>query len=109
MDKKVKIGIIGCGNIARTHLRSYSKDDRVEIYSFCDLEIDKAEEMLHDWGFLNVRVRHHGDIARIELDESDFARFMEKENRNAVAEWFRELGFKFTCVDIEGYKSGSMS
>lgn len=50
MEKKVKIGIIGCGNIARTHCRSYRYDPRVELYAFCDIEIDKAENMAREFG-----------------------------------------------------------
>lgn len=52
MERKLKIGIIGCGNIAHTHCDAYKKDPRVELYAFCDLEIAKAERLAEVCGVL---------------------------------------------------------
>ena len=84
MDKKVKIGIIGCGNIARTHLRSYSKDDRVEIYAFCDLEIDKAEEMAREFG-VDPQGRTFADVEdMVKLEELDAVSVCTWNNTHAL-------------------------
>jgi uncharacterized protein len=72
--------------------------------------VDKAEQLLLDLGFTQVRVRIHGDdIARIELDPAEFPRLMASETRRAVYERFKELGFSYTALDLLGYRTGSMN
>ena len=71
--------------------------------------IDRAEQLLIDLGFTQVRVRHHGDVARIELSEAEMPRFLESEIRNQVYDAYRSLGFSFTALDIRGYRTGSMN
>ncbi len=68
--------------------------------------IEQAEDVLHEWGFHHVRVRHHGDIARIELDETDIPQFMAGDTRTAIAEALKHLGLTYITLDIEGYKRG---
>ncbi len=71
--------------------------------------IDKGEQYLLDIGFHQVRVRHHGDLARIELEPADFDRFMTEDIRGSVYEKFKEIGFTYTALDIRGYRTGSMN
>ena len=58
-------------------------------------------------GFAQVRVRHHGDVARIEVDAADIARLVAERER--IAEAVREAGYKFVSVDLEGYSTGSLN
>ena len=71
--------------------------------------IDKAEEFLIDAGFKQVRVRLHGNIARIEILPSDFDKFLEKNFREKVAAQFKNYGFDFVTLDLQGYRVGSMN
>lgn len=71
--------------------------------------IDKGEQYLLDLGFHQVRVRHHGDLARIELEPADFDRFMTEDIRGSVYKRFKEIGFTYTALDIRGYRTGSMN
>lgn len=71
--------------------------------------IDEAEQFLLDRGFRQCRVRHHGSVARIELDESDLKVAMEDDVRKAIVRRFRELGFLHIGLDLEGHMSGSMN
>ncbi|HHV28511.1 ATP-dependent sacrificial sulfur transferase LarE [Acetivibrio mesophilus] len=71
--------------------------------------VDKAEQFLIDLGFGQVRVRHHGSLARIEVKDEDFDRFMDKQIRNSVYLRFKELGFIHVSLDLMGYRTGSMN
>ena len=71
--------------------------------------VDKAEQMLIDMGFHQLRGRIHGTIARIELDPSEFEHFMEIEVRRQVYRGFKELGFTYVTLDVLGYRTGSMN
>ncbi len=71
--------------------------------------VEKAEELIRLFGIEEVRVRDHGDIARIEVREKDMDRLMHPENRKLIAERLKELGYLFVSLDLEGYKSGSMN
>lgn len=71
--------------------------------------IDEAEEFLKDLAFRQVRVRHHGNIARIEVEADELPRLVEPDVRHLIAERFKELGYLFVTVDIEGYRTGSMN
>ena len=71
--------------------------------------IEKAEEFLIDAGFKQVRVRLHGNIARIEILPSDFDKFLEKNFREKVAAQFKSYGFDFVTLDLQGYRVGSMN
>lgn len=68
--------------------------------------VEQAEDLLLSLGFKRLRVRHHGDIARIELNQDDIARFFANGISDAVQERFSQIGFNYTAVDIAGYKSG---
>jgi len=69
--------------------------------------IDRAEAYLRSLGLVQVRVRCHGEVARIEVEETDMPRLLEK--RQQVAENLRSLGFTYVSLDLLGYRSGSMN
>lgn len=71
--------------------------------------IDEAEQLLLDMGFRQVRVRHHGDIARIELPPAEMPRMLESGNAARVNAAFRRLGFTYVALDLGGYRTGSMN
>jgi uncharacterized protein len=71
--------------------------------------VDKAEQLLLDLGFTQVRVRVHGDIARIELDPNEFPGIMAAETRETVYRRFKDIGFSYTALDLRGYRTGSMN
>ena len=72
-------------------------------------QAEKAERFLFELGFTQFRVRIHGADARIEIPQSDFEKFMRAETRKAVYDYFRETGFRFVSLDINGYKTGNMN
>jgi uncharacterized protein len=71
--------------------------------------VDRAEQLLLDMGFGQVRVRHHGEVARIETDEAGFAKLMERGTRETVYRRFKEIGFAYASLDLMGYRTGSMN
>lgn len=71
--------------------------------------VGAAEEQLRAFGFGQARVRHHGDIARIEVMQEDFAKFLNRAVAEKIVARFRELGYIYICLDIEGYRTGSMN
>lgn len=71
--------------------------------------VEDAEVFLFKLGFKQLRVRHHGAVARIEAGEIDFRRFFEEDLRKRVVNRFKELGFKHISLDLEGFVSGSMN
>ena len=70
-------------------------------------QIERAEDALRQLGFRQVRVRHHGDVARIEVDAPEIARLLEQRER--VADAVRAAGYKFVAADLEGYESGRLN
>lgn len=71
--------------------------------------VEEAESFLKDLGFKQLRVRHHGDIARIELDRDDFTRIFQDGTSFKIIGRLKELGFTYVAVDLEGYRTGSMN
>jgi uncharacterized protein len=71
--------------------------------------IDRAEQFLIELGFLEERVRMHGNIARIEVPAADIVRLASDEVRTSVYEEFKKLGFLFVTLDMKGYRTGSMN
>lgn len=69
-------------------------------------QIEEAEAYLAGLGFSPLRVRLHGNIARIEVHKEDLGRILMQ--KDAVAARFRSLGFSYITLDLEGYRSGSM-
>ncbi len=70
-------------------------------------QIEQAEAALYDLGFRELRVRHHGDVARLELPEADFLRAMQK--REAITAALRATGYIYVTLDLAGLRSGSMN
>jgi len=70
-------------------------------------QIEAAEAALKELGFTQVRVRHHGDVARIEVEPDEIARLVLE--RESVAEAVRRAGYKFVSADLEGYATGSLN
>ncbi len=71
--------------------------------------IDKAEQFLLDMGLNQVRVRIHKDIARIEVLPNEIEKIAQKENRERISKAFKEYGFSYITLDLDGYRSGSMN
>ena len=70
-------------------------------------QIEKAEDFLYDFGFRELRVRHHGHTAKIEVLPQDFVKLIE--NREKICNKFHELGFTYVALDLDGFKSGSLN
>jgi len=71
--------------------------------------VELAENALRDLGFRVVRVRHHGDVARIEVAPSELARLVEPAVAAAVDARVRAAGFRYVSVDLRGYRLGSLN
>ena len=71
--------------------------------------IERGEDALRAMGFRQFRVRHHGEIVRIEIACEELPRALTPEMASAFTAVFRELGFKFVTLDLEGFRSGSMN
>ena len=71
--------------------------------------IYKAEKLLRDLGFRQVRVRHHDKIARIEVERAELPRLFEDEISRDVTDGLRKIGYMYVTVDLLGYRTGSMN
>ncbi len=71
--------------------------------------VEQGEDALHALGFRQVRVRHHGDIVRIEIAREELTRALSPEMAAEFTRIFKALGFKFVTLDLEGFRSGSMN
>lgn len=71
--------------------------------------IDQAEQFLLDLGFHQVRVRYHDNLARIETKEAEFDKLLDKQCREKIRVKFKEIGFTYVSIDIQGYRTGSMN
>jgi uncharacterized protein len=72
-------------------------------------QIDQAEEYLRAKGFSQLRVRHHGQMARIEIDPKDFSMIMAKQTREEIVESLKKMGYLYVTLDLAGYRTGSMN
>jgi uncharacterized protein len=71
--------------------------------------VERGEEALRAMGFRQFRVRHHGEIARIEIARQELPRALTIEMASEFTSIFKALGFKFVTLDLEGFRSGSMN
>ena len=71
--------------------------------------VDKAEMALKQLGFRQVRVRHHGDVARIEIAEDEMTHALDPEMTRRMSAALKALGFKYVTLDLEGYRTGSLN
>jgi uncharacterized protein len=69
-------------------------------------KVEQAENFLSDKSFKKLRVRHHGNIARIEIPEKDFDKLLS--HRESIINEFKKIGYDYITLDIEEYRSGSM-
>jgi uncharacterized protein len=81
----------------------YGTPVSIEILS----RVDRAEAALHRLGFRQVRVRHYGETARIEFEESDLARAVE--GRGPIVEAVKRAGYRYVTIDLEGFRSGNLN
>ena len=72
-------------------------------------QVERAEDALHALGFAQVRVRHHGDLARIEIARDDLSRALTLTMLDRITEALRPIGFLYITLDTQGYRSGSMN
>ncbi|HNW39182.1 MAG TPA: ATP-dependent sacrificial sulfur transferase LarE [Candidatus Omnitrophota bacterium] len=69
--------------------------------------VDQAETYLNRLGFEQVRLRHHNNLCRIEVNQSDLWRLLRK--RRLIVERFKKIGYNYITVDLEGYRTGSLN
>ncbi|MGZ3595803.1 MAG: ATP-dependent sacrificial sulfur transferase LarE, partial [Syntrophales bacterium] len=73
------------------------------------LRVGRAEEFLAGFGIRQLRVRDHGNIARIEVLRADMPIFLDEEISKLIMEKFKLLGYAYVALDIQGYRMGSMN
>lgn len=71
--------------------------------------VEQAEEYLIELGFKQFRVRHHGEIARIEVPPQDRHRFFDEHVMDKLVKQYKKMGFTYVTLDLEGYRTGSMN
>jgi pyridinium-3,5-biscarboxylic acid mononucleotide sulfurtransferase len=71
--------------------------------------VERGEDAIRALGFRQFRVRHHGDIVRIEIAREELERALNPEVAARFTAIFKALGFKFVTLDLEGFRSGSMN
>jgi uncharacterized protein len=71
--------------------------------------VERGEEALAALGFNQFRVRHHGDIARVELDPAELAMALSLEMTQAISRALKAVGFRYVALDLDGYRQGSLN
>jgi uncharacterized protein len=71
--------------------------------------VERGEDAIRALGFRQFRVRHHGDIVRIEIAQEELSRALNSAMAGQFTAIFKQLGFKFVTLDLEGFRSGSMN
>jgi len=71
--------------------------------------IDRGEEILRMLGFSQCRVRHHGDVARIEISRHELVNVLQLEMFDRLSREFKKIGFRFVAVDVDGYRTGALN
>jgi uncharacterized protein len=72
-------------------------------------QIEKSEDSLRELGFRELRVRHHGDLARVEIARSEFERALTVEMLDAITAALKKAGYQYVTLDCTGFRSGSMN
>ncbi|MGH7863413.1 MAG: ATP-dependent sacrificial sulfur transferase LarE [Candidatus Binataceae bacterium] len=72
-------------------------------------KVGEGEKLLHALGFRVARVRYHGDIARVEVEQHEVARLLGPDLREVVERELKRIGFRFVTVDLKGFRSGSLN
>ncbi len=73
------------------------------------LQVARAEQYMRELGFVQFRVRYHGNTVRIETSPDEMGRLLEENSRTAITRAMKELGFVYVTMDLEGYRTGSMN
>ena len=73
------------------------------------LQVERAEEALHDLGFAQVRVRHHGNLARVEIARPELQKGLTLETLDRITAAVKQAGFLYVTLDTQGYRTGSMN
>ena len=76
---------------------------RIELKAMT--QVEKAEAILRDRGYAQYRVRHHGDVCRIEIEPTDFTKIIEE--RTELVSAIKKTGYRFVALDLDGYSMGS--
>jgi len=71
--------------------------------------VERAEAIVRSLGFRELRVRHHGDVARVEISLAELPRLLEAGVREQLVTGLKSLGYRFVTVDLEGFRSGSLN
>jgi len=72
-------------------------------------KVAAGEDLLRALGFRVARVRYHGEVARLELEQAEIARIFEPQIREMVDREFKKIGFRFVAIDLRGFRSGSLN
>jgi len=72
-------------------------------------QVEEAEDYLRSLGFVEFRVRHHGDMVRIEVPAGEIEKITSKEMRSKITKKLKAIGFKYVTVDLQGFRSGSLN
>ena len=72
-------------------------------------QIERTEELLKSQGIRQLRVRVHGDLARIEVASAERVKFFNTVFLDRIASRFREMGFRYVALDLEGYRTGKLN
>jgi uncharacterized protein len=72
-------------------------------------QVDAGEERLRALGFRQLRVRHHGNLARVEIDPAELPRALDPAMAKRIVEALKPLGFSFVSLDLEGYRTGALN
>ena len=72
-------------------------------------KVGDCEVFLKELRFREFRVRYHGDLARIEVAQNEIDRLLERPTRDAIVEKFKEVGFTYVSLDLQGFRSGSLN
>ena len=71
--------------------------------------IDQGEEIMRALGFSQTRVRHHGEIARIEIARAEMPKALNIEVFDRLSREFKKIGFRFVAIDVDGYRTGALN
>jgi uncharacterized protein len=72
-------------------------------------QVEEAEERLRALGYRQLRVRHHGAVARVEIAPDELARALDPEAARAIVAALKPLGFRYVALDLEGYRTGALN
>jgi pyridinium-3,5-biscarboxylic acid mononucleotide sulfurtransferase len=71
--------------------------------------VEQAEDVLHSLGIRHCRVRHHNDVARLEVPAAEMPRILEADLREAIVRDLKAIGYRYVSLDLQGYRTGSLN